>query len=219
MQRHGAADCFEVVMAEGGPVIGRALLGPWSAHAALKCLATPGGLCCLGEDHVLRCWGTLDSATPLWQESEVLDFSIGELARHCYIKTTGTVRCLDESGGAMVAVPFEAPQRASHLAQGALTVCAVLEDGAVVCWGTRPSAFLALAALPHGRTTLPSGAFQIPFLSGVRSLLMGENFACATLSSGRVRCWGYELRDHFTPCGPFDIDAINGDSAAARLAQ
>jgi alpha-tubulin suppressor-like RCC1 family protein len=64
--------------------------------------------------------------------------------------------------------------------------CAVLASGAAVCWG-RDNSYGQL-----GNGTFNTSSLSVPVvgLSGVTSIAMGDEFACALLSDGTVECWG-----------------------------
>jgi alpha-tubulin suppressor-like RCC1 family protein len=96
---------------------------------------------------------------------------------------------------------FEIPgwTQVSRIAGGHDHTCALIEDGAVECWG----------ANDHGERaeprTLPA---RVPNLTHVRALAAGQRFTCAAADDGSVSCWGTNrygelgdgtLRDRATP--------------------
>lgn len=83
---------------------------------------------------------------------------------------------------------------ATKIAAGSDHTCAILQSGAVRCWGSN-----SLGQLGHG-TTFPIGDDETVASAGnvdlgpgvtVQQLALGALHTCALLSSGKVRCWGY----------------------------
>lgn len=78
-----------------------------------------------------------------------------------------------------------------ELGVGYFHACSRLTDGSVWCWGTNLYGQLG-APLPGsdgGGVGASERARQIPGLTGVTSLGVGDLFSCA-LAGGEVRCWG-----------------------------
>ena len=65
--------------------------------------------------------------------------------------------------------------------------CALTNAGGVRCWGHNGD-----GELGHRHTTTPSlSPPTTDVLSGVKQVVAGNLFTCALLTSGGVRCWGY----------------------------
>jgi alpha-tubulin suppressor-like RCC1 family protein len=78
-----------------------------------------------------------------------------------------------------------------ELASGDAATCAILASGAVTCWGSGEH-----GELGHGNTETigddetPASAGSVNVGGPVISIAVGFRHVCATLQSGRVRCWG-----------------------------
>ncbi|WP_338035055.1 hypothetical protein [Labilithrix luteola] len=69
------------------------------------------------------------------------------------------------------------------------TLCALLADGTVACWGSNDQAQLGYDTgpdFPHASAT----ANRVPDLSGVAQVSVGEANTCARVADGGVLCWG-----------------------------
>jgi alpha-tubulin suppressor-like RCC1 family protein len=73
------------------------------------------------------------------------------------------------------ATPVKLPTRAIQIAAGGESSCAVLEGGALSCWGAAP-----FSPTP---TTVAG-------VAGVTRVAVGEGNACVAEQDGSVRCWG-----------------------------
>lgn len=92
--------------------------------------------------------------------------------------------------------------RATQIAAGG-GVCALLENGAVTCWGNGVD-------YDFGQLTPPSGVF-------FTRISMGRDVACGILGSGAIQCWGYNEEGQATaPPGDF-IDVSAGTSFACGV--
>lgn len=80
--------------------------------------------------------------------------------------------------------PREIPvaKAAQRLAAGRSTLCGIKPDGAVLCWG------FVRALLGDAFAKRSSG--EVPGLTGVKLLGLGDKHACALLGTGEVWCFG-----------------------------
>ncbi|MDX2050759.1 MAG: hypothetical protein SFV15_00090 [Polyangiaceae bacterium] len=83
----------------------------------------------------------------------------------------------------------------THVEQFALArqhSCALLDDGAVKCWGFRGAGALGDGnPVGAGFPDFQLSAVSVRGLEGeVRQLAVGETWSCALLRSGAVQCWG-----------------------------
>jgi alpha-tubulin suppressor-like RCC1 family protein len=76
---------------------------------------------------------------------------------------------------------------ASQIAAGIEHVCALLADGSVRCWGSGKIGELGDNTFTYA-TDVP--ATPIGLESGVASIATGQNFTCALMTDGTVKCWG-----------------------------
>lgn len=80
------------------------------------------------------------------------------------------------------------------LRAGAEHTCALMSNGTVRCWGRSNYGQLGYGnSFTVGATasTLPYTAGDVPVVGVVTKLAVGQNHTCALLTSGFVRCWGY----------------------------
>ena len=140
----------------------------------------------------------------------VIDFGLG--ARHsCAVLADGTVRCWganhrgqlglghedaigdDETPIAAAAIDLGRPavQVESGSRFGAFS-CALLDDGAVKCWGAGSRGALGLGHENDiGDDEDLSALAAVALPSAATSISVGESHACALLDDGGVVCWGY----------------------------
>src|SRR6185295_19801259 len=79
---------------------------------------------------------------------------------------------------------------AVQLAAGARHTCALLDTGAVRCWGSAAQGRLGYANTTDiGDTEVPSAAGDVPLGGRVTQITAGDTHTCA-LIDGHVRCWG-----------------------------
>lgn len=129
----------------------------------------------------------------------------------CAVLDTGSVRCWgnNESGNlglgsttdlgdneaitSAPAVPLGAGRTARAVAVGESHTCAILDTGAVRCWGQG-----AVGALGNGSSAdigddEPASAGPTVDLGGrtARAITAGSGHTCAILDNGAVRCWGF----------------------------
>lgn len=77
-----------------------------------------------------------------------------------------------------------------QIAAGAVHTCAVLDDGAVKCWGYGVEGQLGHGdEVTIGDNETPSESKDVAIGGQTEQLVMGQH-ACALLTSKRVRCWG-----------------------------
>jgi alpha-tubulin suppressor-like RCC1 family protein len=115
------------------------------------------------------------------------------------------------------------PASVTGLAAPALSVscgenfsCAVLDTGAVACWGGNDNGQLGTA--PDEGSPVP---VEVEGLSGVRSIDAGSQQACALLEDGGVVCWGQghlgQLGNGSESDSAFPVDVVGLESGAAAV--
>jgi alpha-tubulin suppressor-like RCC1 family protein len=89
-------------------------------------------------------------------------------------------------------VNLGADSRVVDLAIGASHTCALLDTGAVPCWGAGSAGQLGYAATNNigddGNPAMPPADVDVG--GTVEAIAAGANHTCALLDTGRVRCWG-----------------------------
>ena len=162
--------------------------------------------CVIGDAEQVRCFGTNGNGELGYGNTEPIGDD--ELAR-----TAGDV----DVGGPVI-----------QLALGSGFSCALLEGGAVRCWGAGG------ARLGHGNTE-PIGDDETPASAGDLDLggpaiqiAAGSQHACAVLVGGTLRCWGSgsfgalgygnenDIGDDETPASAGDVD-VGGPVAEVTL--
>jgi alpha-tubulin suppressor-like RCC1 family protein len=116
--------------------------------------------------------------------------------------------------------PIDVPGLSSGVASvtaGGAHTCALLDSGAVKCWGRNQHGQLGI-----GSTTDSYVPVDVPDLrSGVAAVSAGGNHTCALLDSGGVKCWGWndngDLGDGTTVMKSSPVDVVGLPSAAVAL--
>lgn len=108
-------------------------------------------------------------------------------SRACMLTSTGGVRCwLSGSVTPVTGLNSGVVQ----LGSGSTHSCALTTGGAVKCWGSN-----TYGELGDGTTTPSNDPVDVVGLSsGVTSISAGFFHSCAVLSTGGVKCWGYNGR-------------------------
>jgi alpha-tubulin suppressor-like RCC1 family protein len=128
--------------------------------------------CAVLEGGTLRCWGYNNNGELGYSSTD--DVGYDELST-----TAGSV----DVGGPVVRVSV-----------GQARTCALLEGGAVRCWGKN-----SLGQLGYGHTNdigdneTPATAGDLDLGGTAVSVTLGYSHACALLDGGSVRCWGSNL--------------------------
>jgi alpha-tubulin suppressor-like RCC1 family protein len=142
--------------------------------------------CALLDDGALKCWGrNMHGQLGL---SDALDRGAS----------------LGDMGDQLPAVDLGSGRRALQVSAGALHTCALLNTGAVACWGSNMGGRLGLG-FSTTDTASPLSAWgdqasemgdalpTIALSSGagaVRGLSVGYDHSCARFASGKLQCWG-----------------------------
>ncbi len=83
---------------------------------------------------------------------------------------------------------------AVQLAAGGLHTCALLATRQVVCWGRGASGALGYGNTQDiGDNETPAAAGAVAVGADVEAISAGDNFTCALLVGGGVKCWGAAL--------------------------
>jgi len=181
--------------------------------------------CALLDTQRVRCWGHNTRGqlgyghTELIGDNEVPsvagDVDVGGnviqvetcASTSCALLDTGAVRCwgdgfLGQLGNATEVMVSDPPNLledidlgglAVQIAAGGAHICALLDTGAVRCWGSGHEGALGYGTNEHvGDDELPSsmGDVDVGGESPVLQLTAGDRTTCALLENGAVRCWG-----------------------------
>lgn len=187
-----------------------------------------GHACALLESGAVRCWGSGASAelgygntnnigddefpfllNPLSINSEVVDMIAG--GRHtCARVGAGNVRCwgtndfgqLGYGNTTLLSAPLTIDLNLGALASvvraGEDHNCAVLDDGALRCWGRNDFGQLGYGNIQNiGDTETPGSVVPVPLLpqgipngTAVVDVALGYSHTCVLFETGAVLCWG-----------------------------
>ncbi len=163
--------------------------------------------CALKADGTVACWGASnvlgvdspDVAVPVAVEM-LQDVVLLKASRHhtCAMRQGGSVLCWgsrissqargqgerNTDSGPLVVPDFSG---AVDLTLGESHTCAVIDSGAVVCWGRNGSGQLGLALEIEGRSPPQE---SVPGLEGIVSVEAGWYHTCGINTEGQVWCWG-----------------------------
>ncbi len=125
--------------------------------------------CALLTSGGVQCWGSNSN---------------GQLGNNTNVDSSTPVTVKDSTGSSTLT-------GVSAINAGGNFTCATLTTGAVQCWGQNSSGQLGVNSTSD--SLLPVSVKDTTgttSLSGVQSVALGYDFACATLTSGGVQCWG-----------------------------
>jgi alpha-tubulin suppressor-like RCC1 family protein len=164
------------------------------------------GSCAILSGGALKCWGarvgdgtTTNRPSPTdvtGLNNGVMAVTVGTSVR-CALLTGGAVQCWGTNTygavGDGTTVQRLLPTPVTALAGNALSIkaggvhtCALLQGGAVQCWGRNN-----YGGVGDGSTTDRSSPVAVVGqLTGVSSVALGNWFSCAMTTGGGVRCWG-----------------------------
>jgi len=172
--------------------------------------------CAVITDGSIRCWGangsgrlgdgtTTSRPTPVRVAGLAAATSVVAGQDHtCALLADGTVRCWGANESGQLGDGTTVDQHTAALrvvglndavvdvSAGGRSACAVIRDGAVLCWGANES-----GQLGDGSLLSRSLPVRVRNVSAAVGVAVGERHACALLSTpgGRVvRCWGANTR-------------------------
>jgi cysteine-rich repeat protein len=205
--------------------------------------------CALAEDGAVRCWGNGEYGRLGQGNTRVIgddepalegeDVDVGGRVvslvagghHTCALMETGAVRCWGYSGHGELgygnteaigdnedvreAGDVDVGGRVVSLAAGLYHTCALMETGAVRCWGYNAYGQLGYGYTSNvGSSNEPKDAGDVDVGGRVVEVEAGGLHTCVRLESGAVRCWG---RNNYGQLGYGDTDN-RGDNELAREA-
>lgn len=187
---------------------------------AKKIVMTGATACVLLESGKVKCWGNGDygelaRGVNICVDNSTPDFVMTEDGQSNAILGEGNNKVKDI---VMITSTFANPYIS--------TICALLDDGMVYCWGDNTYGQLGRG---YSSTTCATGkqsiALPVTGLSGVKSIFGGVHSVngggfCAILSDDSVKCWGYnggtyarfgtgENKNFYLPVSPLPFDYSN----------
>ena len=138
------------------------------------------------------CGGAVDGTTG------IID---GGYSHTCARNSLGAVACWGSNSGGQIAHHSDAPQRAAApggqgltgtvaIAAGGDNTCALLDNGGVKCWGRDSNGQLGDGPR-EGRVVLRNTPVDVKNLTDAVAIATGHAHTCAVLSTGGVKCWGW----------------------------
>ena len=111
----------------------------------------------------------------------------------CAVPTDGSLWCWGKRFHTSFIHDVASPTRLSSPESGAVAVvtgvehaCVLMQDGSVRCWGSND-----YGQLGDGSTDLSTTPVVVQNLGGqAQAVRVGDDFSCALLTNGSVRCWG-----------------------------
>jgi alpha-tubulin suppressor-like RCC1 family protein len=195
--------------------------------------------CALTETGGVMCWGDpefggLGDGTANPSETPVdvvgLGSSVTALAlgfsHTCALMASGGVKCWGWNGFGQLGDGTETDRltpveviglndEITAIAAGDYHTCALTAAGGVKCWGLNEEGQLGDGAPTFKAVVAPVDAVGLS--QGVTAITAGENHTCALLSSGEVKCWGWNhygqladgtVVDHSTPAGVINMGGV-----------
>ncbi len=171
---------------------------PACRHEAVGLALGSRHSCALGANGAVKCWGS----------NFYGQLGLGDTENHG--DEPG------EMGDALAAVDLGEGQRAQAIGAGSGHTCALLEDGAVKCWGGNSCGQLGLGNTEHrgddpGEMGDALAAVDLGAGRRATQLAAGEVNTCALLNVGTIVCWGSNSDSQCRPSSS-GSDAV-GDAA------
>ena len=182
-------------------IVDASLAGPVNLGSGRVATAISAGdfhTCAVLDDGDVRCWGF------------GYDGRLGYAARD----DVGD----DETPGSIA--PVALGGRAVSISAGGAHTCAVLEGGAVRCWGAGADGRLGYAGTSDvGDDETPASRAPLSLGSGRAALAVeaGQAHTCARLDGGTVRCWGDAGAGRLGYCDSDDIGDDEPPDAVAPV--
>lgn len=177
-------------------------------------VANGGHSCALLSSGAVHCWGsnqagqlgdggTSERRVPVAVQGlleSVTALAVGG-SHTCALLQSGNVACWGRNGSGQLGNGTNLDQKTPvpvtglgglvmALVAGANHTCALLQTGAVQCWGDNTN-----GQLGDQTTTVRNVPTTVNSLAGaVKAIVAGSDHTCAILTDGRVQCWGDNAR-------------------------
>jgi alpha-tubulin suppressor-like RCC1 family protein len=190
--------------------------------------------CALNAGGTVRCWSrATGTAQPIaGMEDGIASIAVG-MSRVCALTEVGSVLCWSpynyygelgngssgDYGGSGASAVVGLQSGVAAIASGDYHVCALLASGGVKCWGNNDSGQLGIGTDAASATT-PQDVVGLS--TGVQSIAAGGGHTCALLTSGPVKCWGFNFfgalgtGDLTNRSVPTDVVGLRSPIAAVR---
>ncbi|MEQ8842714.1 MAG: S-layer homology domain-containing protein, partial [Acidimicrobiales bacterium] len=226
---------FAVALAEapGSPAAATEVSAGVPLRATALSTSTGREFCAMLENGELKCWSAL-APVENGNDLAAIDLGSGRTAaavasgrgHTCALLDDGAVKCWgDNSSGQLglgdttvrdgvppAAVPLGTGRTATEITTGASHTCAVLDTGAIKCWGSNLSGQLGLGDTDDRGDDPGEMGDDLPAVElGAAAITVagGYNNTCALLVGGQVKCWGVNSNGEL---GIGDVDR-RGDDA------
>lgn len=145
---------------------------------AVAIAAGYGFACALHRGGTVDCWGDTQNG-----EAGAIDVTEG-----CPPAPPAASPACDEF---FVPMPIPGLSNIRAIAAGHYFACALQADGTVACWGS--DEYGQIGSAPQAMCGFPCSPTPsvVPNLGNVTAITAGDEFACALIADGTVRCWGF----------------------------
>jgi hypothetical protein len=90
-------------------------------------------------------------------------------------------------------IAFGSGQLTTQIATGSQHSCALLDSGAIKCWGRNDFGQLGIGDAVHRGVSVDQMGDALPALNlggATKAIAAGQHHSCALLSDGKITCWG-----------------------------
>ncbi len=158
-----------------------------------------------------------DTCSPICKEQKVLQIDAGN-AHTCALLSGGAVKCWganqagslgqgdtvvrgnqpNQMGDNLPLVNLGPGNIATSISAGSGSTCALFNAGKVKCWGSNTNGALGLGDSLHRGDAPGEMGDNLPFVDlgtnvTATAISVGTTHACAILSGGAVKCWGFNI--------------------------
>jgi alpha-tubulin suppressor-like RCC1 family protein len=173
----------------------------YAPGADLRLAGKPVAAVAAGGDHTCAVLG--DGTLECWGGNSSGELGLGD--------TTNRGDQPSQLGDHLPAVDLGGGAHAKAVAAGTAHTCAVLDTGAVECWGAGDAGQLGLGSTAS--LLAPAAAVALP--GAATAVAAGADFSCALLAGGQIICWGAGARGQL---GAGDTQDHAAPAAAVGLA-